>query len=145
VVTTPDGAKVDGDESTVKMNVQGKSDTSVVLTGMRVIVEKRSQPAGSVMGCHGIPADREFTMDLDQPFTPVLAQWGSEHNAPAPPVSLPLTVTAQDTEILNLTASTQTGDCTWAIELSWSANGRSGIYRIPSTGAPYRTIATGGL
>jgi hypothetical protein len=144
-VTTASNVVVDGDATTIVLNVAGKTDTPVTLAGMRVIVDKQSQPTGSPGWCNGIGSVREFTVDLDQPNAPLVAHAGRDKNGATPPVQFPLTVSASDTENLVLTASTENFDCTWTIELDWTANGRSGTYRSDDHVAPFRTISTGKL
>jgi len=59
---------IDGDTSRVELTVQGNTDKVVNITDMRVLVDKRSQPAGGFVigGCGGLQDVRVFEADLDQ-------------------------------------------------------------------------------
>jgi hypothetical protein len=60
-------------------------------------------------------------------------------------VEFPYRVSAADPEVLLVTATTQTYDCDWYLELDWSSQGRTGTVRIDDHGRPFRTTSTKGL
>jgi hypothetical protein len=136
---------VDGDTTKIVLNVAGKTETPVALTGMHVSVTKRSQPTGNSQFCAGIPESVSvFAVDLDQSPPPVVAQPGRDkNNAAAAPLDFPIDVSLSDRETIVVIASTRNYDCTWAIGLDWTANGQSGTWLVDDHGAPFRTMSTG--
>jgi hypothetical protein len=117
---------VDGNQSTVEITVQGKTDKTVVLTGMRALVDKHSQPAGNfeIAGCGGLQPVRLFTADPDQPPSAAVPQAGHDNSgAPTPAEDFPFRMSPSDPEVFNFVVSTQACDCAWRIELSWTVDG----------------------
>jgi hypothetical protein len=145
VVTVAPNVVVDADKTTIELYVTNTTDAPVDLPDMHVIVDKRSQPIGNPTFCGGIvPVVREFTFDLDQPDARLVEQPGRDDDGGAArPVQFPLSVPARATQILVLTATTESFDCTWSVELLWNANGVGKPYRIDDNGAPFRTMSTG--
>ena len=139
---------IDGDTSRVELTVQGNTDKVVNITDMRVLVDKRSQPAGGfVIGeCGGLQDVHVSEADLDQQTNEATAvpQAGRDNfGAPIPAALFPLRVTASDPQVFELIASTETCDCSWTIELSWTVGGKSGTITVDDHGDPFRTIGTG--
>jgi hypothetical protein len=60
-------------------------------------------------------------------------------------VQFPYRVSAEDPEVLLVTATTETYDCKWYLELDWSSQGRTGTVRIDDHGRPFRTSGIKGL
>lgn len=58
---------------------------------------------------------------------------------------MPYRVSAEDPEVLLVTARTGACDCSWYLELDWSSQGRTGTARIDDRGRPFRTSAVKGL
>jgi hypothetical protein len=54
-------------------------------------------------------------------------------------------VSAEDPEVLLVTARTGGCDCRWYLELDWSSQGRTGTVRVDDDGRPFRTSAVEGL
>ncbi|MFJ8909096.1 helix-turn-helix domain-containing protein [Streptomyces sp. NPDC102351] len=141
---------VHGEETLVELSVQGKSDTAVVLTGLRVRVAGRSEPApGNAyamdQGCGGALTPRYFDVDLDQDRPIARAVAGNDAGTPIPAVRMPYRVSASDPEVLMVTARTRGCDCRWYLELDWSSQGRTGTVRIDDRGRPFRTSAIDSL
>lgn len=141
---------VHGRETNVRISVQGRSSTAVVLEALRVRVVGRAAPAqGNVyameQGCGGDMTPRYFAVDLDQnrPIARSVAGADSEHTIPA--VSMPYRVSAEDPEALLVTARTEACDCDWYLELDWSSQGRTGTIRVDDHGRPFRTSGIKGL
>lgn len=59
--------------------------------------------------------------------------------------ALPYRVSAQDPEVLLVTARTVTCDCRWYLELDWSSQGHTGTVRIDDAGRPFPTRGIKGL
>ncbi|MEU5465880.1 helix-turn-helix domain-containing protein [Streptomyces althioticus] len=141
---------VHGKETLVELSVQGKTDTAVVLTALRVRVTGRSAPVpGNAyamdQGCGGALTPRYFDVDLDKDRPIARAVAGNDAGTPIPAVRMPYRVSATDPEVLLITARTEGCDCRWWLELDWSSQGRTGTVRIDDRGRPFRTSAVGGL
>ncbi|WP_406392648.1 helix-turn-helix domain-containing protein [Streptomyces sp. NBC_00887] len=141
---------VHGGETIVKLSVQGTSDTAVVLEALRVRVTGRAEPApgdaySMAQGCGGSLTPRSFAVDLDTNRPVARATAGNDAGTPIPAVSMPYRVSAEDPEVLLVTARTAACDCSWYLELDWSSQGRTGTARIDDRGRPFRTSAVKGL
>ncbi|MGA5314080.1 helix-turn-helix domain-containing protein [Streptomyces pseudogriseolus] len=141
---------VHGGETLVELSVQGRSDTAVVLTALRVRVAGRSAPASGNayamdQGCGGALTPRYFDVDLDTDRPIARAVAGNDAGEPIPAVRMPYRVSATDPEVLMVTARTEGCDCRWYLELDWSSQGRTGTVRIDDRGRPFRTSAVEGL
>ncbi|MFJ9559853.1 helix-turn-helix domain-containing protein [Streptomyces fuscichromogenes] len=135
---------VPGRQTTVQISVQGKSSTAVVLTALRVRVVSRGTPVtGNAyamgQGCGSDLPPRNFSVNLDVDRPIAHARPGNDSGEPVPAVRFPYRVSAEDPEVLQLTATTETYDCKWYLELDWSSQGRTGTVRIDDHGRPFRT------
>ncbi|MFJ8590996.1 helix-turn-helix domain-containing protein [Streptomyces sp. NPDC093598] len=135
---------VHGGETLVRLSVQGRTDTAVVLEALRVRVVGRSAPApGNAyamdQGCGGSITPRSFDVNLDKDRPIARAVAGSDAGTPIPAVRMPYRVSARDPEVLLVNARTQACDCRWYLELDWSSQGRTGTVRIDDDGRPFRT------
>ncbi|MEV5342238.1 helix-turn-helix domain-containing protein [Streptomyces sp. NPDC052676] len=141
---------VHGEETNVRISVQGLSDTAVVLEALRVRVVGRAEPAAGNayamdQGCGGALTPRHFAVDLDKDRPIARSVAGSDAGTPIPAVRLPYRVSAEDPEVLLVTARTEGCDCRWWLELDWSSQGRTGTVRVDDHGRPFRTSALSGL
>ncbi|MGW0762014.1 helix-turn-helix domain-containing protein [Streptomyces sp. NPDC002814] len=141
---------VHGREQLVEISVQGRSKTAVVLEALRVRVVGRGEPvAGKAysmdQGCGGSLSPRYFAVDLDINRPIARPVDGGDENGPIPAVRMPYRVSSEDPEVLLVTATTETCDCRWFLELDWSSQGRSGTVRIDDHGRPFRTSSIEGL
>jgi hypothetical protein len=141
---------VHGRETNVEISVQGRSSTAVVLTALRVRVVGRTDPApGNAyamdQGCGGSISPRYFAVDLDKDRPVARSVPGNDTGTPIPAVRMPYRVSAEDPEVLLVTARTETCDCSWYLELDWSSQGRTGTVRIDDHGRPFRTRSIAGL
>ncbi|MFM9444323.1 helix-turn-helix domain-containing protein [Streptomyces acidiscabies] len=139
-----------GKETMVRISVQGRSDTAVVLEALRVRVVGRGTPAAGNayamdQGCGGSLTPREFAVDLDKDRPIAHSMPGNDAGTELPAVSFPYRVSAKDPEILLVTARTTGCDCSWYLELDWSSQGRTGTVRVDDGGRPFRTTAITGL
>ncbi|MGW5776190.1 helix-turn-helix domain-containing protein [Streptomyces sp. NPDC003863] len=133
----------DGGQTLVRLTVQGKGTSAVVLQGLHVRVVGRAEPLpwGAYRmdkGCGGAVTPRRFAVDLDAPrplARPVDGYDASgEEGRTIPAVSFPYAVTAAEPEELLVSARTAGCDCRWFLELEWSAQGRNGVMRIAAPG-----------
>ncbi|MET9252713.1 helix-turn-helix transcriptional regulator [Streptomyces sp. NPDC003717] len=141
---------VHGHQTMVRISVQGRSATAVVLEALRVRVVSRGAPAGGTayamdQGCGGELTPRRFTvnLDADRPVTRPADGADSEHTLPA--VHFPYRVSAEDPEALLVDATTLAHDARWYLELDWSSQGRTGTLRIDDHGRPFHTTSIAGL
>ncbi|MET9667578.1 helix-turn-helix transcriptional regulator [Streptomyces sp. NPDC006475] len=128
----------------VRITVQGRGDTAVVLQGIQVRVVARRAPlkadAYSMSpGCGGSITPRLFDVNLDASRPVARSVAGNDAGDPIPALSFPYKVSAKDPEILLVTGRTVTCDCDWFLELAWSSGDRSGTVRIDDHGRPFRT------
>ncbi|NUV59662.1 helix-turn-helix transcriptional regulator [Streptomyces sp. CAI-85] len=141
---------VHGRETNVQITVQGRSSTAVVLTALRVRVVGRATPLTGTayamdQGCGGSITPRSFAVDLDKDRPVARSVPGSNEGTPIPAVRMPYRVSAEDPEVLLVTARTKTCACDWYLELDWSSQGRTGTVRIDDRGRPFRTSGIEGL
>lgn len=141
---------VHGRNTTVEITVQGRKSTAVVLTALRVRVVGRTTPVegnayGMGGGCGGRVTPRYFDVNLDKDRPIARPVDGADLDVRIPAVSFPYRVSAEDPEVLKVSAETETCDCSWYLELDWSSEGRTGTVRIDDGGSPFRTTAVKGL
>ncbi|WP_217207262.1 helix-turn-helix transcriptional regulator [Streptomyces sp. AC550_RSS872] len=141
---------VHGRQTLVKISVQGRTSTAVVLEALRVRVVGRSAPGGGSSyamdnGCGGALTPRYFDVDLDKDRPLARPADGSDSGVTIPAMRLPYRVSAEDPEVLLIDARTESCDCTWYLELDWSSQGRTGTVRIDDHGRPFRTTGIEGL
>ncbi|MER5214456.1 helix-turn-helix domain-containing protein [Streptomyces sp. NPDC002838] len=141
---------VHGRETNVRISVQGRTSTAVVLEALRVRVVGRADPASGNAyamdnGCGGAVTPRYFGVDLDIDRPIAHPVDGNDTGTPIPAMRLPYRVSAEDPEVLLVTARTEGCDCRWYLELDWSSQGRTGTVRIDDHGSPFRTSAIKGL
>ncbi|MDO0910674.1 helix-turn-helix transcriptional regulator [Streptomyces sp. DT2A-34] len=141
---------VHGGQTMVKIAVQGRTSTAVVLDALRVRVVGRSAPAEGTSyamdnGCGGALTPRYFDVDLDKDRPIARPVDGNDTGTPIPAMKLPYRVSAEDPEVLLVDARTESCDCGWYLELDWSSQGRTGTIRIDDHGRPFRTTSVKGL
>ncbi|MFJ9906378.1 helix-turn-helix domain-containing protein [Streptomyces sp. NPDC101152] len=142
---------VQGRQSMVQISVQGKSSTAVVLNALRVRVVSRGTPVpgraySMDQGCGGglTPSSFAVNLDVNRPIAhPVPGT--NDGGKPPPAVPFPFRVSAQDPQVLLVTATTEAYDAGWYLELDWSSQGRTGTVRIDDHGRPFRTSAIKGM
>ncbi|HEX8003360.1 MAG TPA: hypothetical protein VF519_11770 [Mycobacteriales bacterium] len=140
VALVPDtGPEIPASGMALRAVVTGRSDATVVLTGVRVVVDERLRPpAGhrNQMACAALPV-RLFAVNLDPdpPSVQPLAVGGQ------PAVSFPLTIDGSEPEAFEMLVETETCFCRWHAELAWASGARNGVVRIDDHGAPFRTTA----
>ncbi|MFD5573704.1 helix-turn-helix domain-containing protein [Streptomyces cadmiisoli] len=137
---------VHGRETTIRISVQGRTSTAVVLEALRVRVVGRAEPVPGTayamdQGCGGSLSPRHFAVDLDVDRPIARSVAGNDAGTPIPAVRMPYRVSAEDPEVLLVTARTETCGCAWYLELDWSSQGRTGTVRIDDRGRPFRTSA----
>ncbi|MGW0911497.1 helix-turn-helix domain-containing protein [Streptomyces sp. NPDC002784] len=141
---------VHGRETMVRISVQGRTSTAVILEALRVRVTGRAAPVeGNAyamdQGCGGAVTPRYFDVDLDQDRPIARPVDGNDAGTTIPAMRLPYRVSAEDPEVLLVTARTEGCDCRWYLELDWSSQGRTGTIRIDDRGTPLRTTGIKGL
>jgi len=134
----------------VRISVQGRSSTAVVLEALRVRIVSRGNPAaGSAyamdQGCGGELTPRRFTVNLDIDRPIARPKDGADSERTIPAVHFPYRVSAEDPEVLLVDAATQTYDARWYLELDWSSQGRTGTIRIDDHGRPFHTTSIKGI
>ncbi|MET9502659.1 helix-turn-helix transcriptional regulator [Streptomyces sp. NPDC006622] len=141
---------VHGRETEVEISVQGRGSTAVVLTALRVRVVGRAglTPGNAYAmdrGCGGSITPRYFAVDLDRERPIARPVAGDDTGTAIPAVRMPYRVSAENPEVLLVTARTEGCDCSWYLELAWSSGGRTGTVRVDDHGRPFRTRSIAGL
>ncbi|MER6345221.1 helix-turn-helix domain-containing protein [Streptomyces sp. NPDC001595] len=141
---------VHGRQTKVRIAVQGRSSTAVVLEALRVRVVSRGTPrAGSAyamgQGCGSDLTPRRFAVNLDRDRPVAHPKDGADGERTVPAVHFPYRVSAEDPEVLLVDATTQSHDTRWYLELDWSSQGRTGTVRIDDHGRPFRTTGIKGM
>ncbi|MFF7160490.1 helix-turn-helix domain-containing protein [Streptomyces sp. NPDC008086] len=141
---------VHGRQTLVKISVQGRTSTAVVLEALRVRVVGRAAPGGGSSyamdnGCGGALTPRYFDVDLDKDRPVALPADGNDSGVTIPAMRLPYRVSAEDPEVLLIDARTKNCACSWYLELDWSSQGRTGTVRVDDHGRPFRTTGIEGL
>ena len=145
---------VQASTATFTMTVQGHDATSnVVITGVRAkVLEKKPPLTGTLLtGECGVPTTAHYVrvdLDREQPVSfpdELDADTAADMVARglrADPVRLPYSVSSTEPEVFTVVAGTESCDCTWVIELDWSAGGKSGVQTVGHDGKPFRTTST---
>lgn len=143
--TVADLNPINGNETALKITVQGTSAEKVSLNALELLVDKRDKPTGIAVGQCGAKSPVHFyDADLDSSSTTLVPKASSEPGtAPTPVFSF--NVTSSDPEVFYVVASTKQYDCSWHLRLQWSDTKRSDTYEIDNDGKPFRTAAAGGL
>ncbi|MFF9772795.1 helix-turn-helix domain-containing protein [Streptomyces sp. NPDC013978] len=145
---------VHGRHTKVRITVQGRSSTAVVLDALHVRVVSRGTPGrgGTAyamgQGCGSELTPRRFAVDLDadRPVAePQDGEDGADGGRVIPAVRFPYRVSAEDPEVLEVDATTQTHDARWYLELDWSSQGRTGTIRVDDHGSPFHTTGIKGM
>ncbi|MEU6353639.1 helix-turn-helix transcriptional regulator [Streptomyces sp. NPDC047072] len=141
---------VHGGDTNVRISVQGRNATAVVLEALRVRVVTREAPlkANSFameQGCGGALTPRYFSVNLDADRPIAHSESGNDGEHVIPAIQMPYRVSSTDPEVLLVTAKTVTCACSWYLELDWSSQGRTGTVRVDDDGRPFRTTGIKGL
>lgn len=141
---------VHGRDTYVRITVQGKTSSAVVLEALRVRVVGRSAPVERNVyfmdnGCGGSLTPRSFDVNLDASRPVAAPRSGHDGENAIPAVRFPYRVSVSDPEVLLVTGRTVSCDCRWYLELEWSSGGRTGAVRIDDHGGPFRTSAITGM
>ncbi|MEV4440961.1 hypothetical protein AB0K09_18470 [Streptomyces sp. NPDC049577] len=136
----------------VDMTVQGRTEESVLLTGMEVNVLRSAPPPthgviiNTAFGCGGAEPQRPFTADFGHRPVKVTADAGQDDDGkPIPPVRFPFKVSLTDPEDFLVHAKNIAGDCAFAIVLHWVADGKAGTTTLDNGGKGFRLISTNSL
>ncbi|MFE2248091.1 hypothetical protein [Streptomyces lavendulae] len=138
--------EADGRATELTVTLQGRTQSAVVITGVRVVMSRPPQPPpASVFGTGGCGAavpTRSFAIDLDSK-TPTATPLAPDiPSGPSPAViDFPYKISATDPEVFHFSVQTSACDCTWYLEIEWNSNGKSGTYRLDNGGKPFRTLA----
>ncbi|MFD8807088.1 helix-turn-helix domain-containing protein [Streptomyces sp. NPDC059597] len=132
---------VAADEQRVALTVQGTGDETVVIESMHVVVVDSSAPPAwnaylGSSGCGGGVETRSFGTNLDAAHPVVVPKAGQR--------GFPYKVSQSDPEVLYITASADTHDVRWYVDLQWNSGGRQGTLRISDHGTPFRTTGSHG-
>lgn len=126
------------------VTVQSPSTEAIVLTGLRVVIDRSTPATGARVEdhqCGGGFEPRYFEVDLAGPRSTVkaLPEARVDQKPSQPAVSFPFKVSRDDPEVFNFAVKDDPGrDDTWHLELDWVDNGKRGTSRIGDAGG-FRT------
>ncbi|MFJ1707485.1 hypothetical protein [Kitasatospora sp. NPDC088346] len=122
--------------------VQGTSETQVVLLQARVVVDARDAPVGGIwagVGCGGPKDYRYLDIDLDQP-SPRPVAVGVNEDGKA--IDFPYQVSRGESEVFAVAAHGELNDVRWHLEIDWASDGRTGTLVVNQGGRPFRLTGT---
>lgn len=132
----------------VEATIQGRTQQSVILTGMRVQVTSR-EPApthGIVVSygeCGGGVEVRNFDLDLSRTPPTYTAKPADNFGKVTPAVKFPYKISLSDPEVFKLTPVKGCGpnkDCTYTVTLQWVADGKTGTTVLDNHGKGFRDL-----
>jgi hypothetical protein len=146
----PEGAAYLG-KDVVQVSIQGESQRTVTLTGIRFHVRRKTRPAGWAFEqpCGGPTEGRAIEVNVDQSPPRIEATdadphgyLGAEHNGRpvTTPIRFPWTVSVTDPLLLLVIATSKSCDCIWSAEVPWVSGGRRGTLSIDNSGRGYEVI-----
>lgn len=125
--------------TTIRLTLQGRSTSSVVLHDLRVGVESKRRPEGALYlpagGCGGL-ASRSFDVNLDDPELAVVAKGGDD----GPAVDFPYQISSGDPEVFLVNVHTEKCDCRFHLDLDWTSGEHKGTLRIRDGKHPFHVI-----
>jgi hypothetical protein len=129
------------------LTIQGKSEASVVLRTIRAVVTARRPPLKGIdlwRECGGDGAFRGLNVDLDHETPTITDTFYPDDAVGEPPhevrpIKFPYTVALSDPETFSVSATTNTCDCDWRLEIDWTSQGHAGTVLVGDNGRPFRT------
>lgn len=131
----------------VNFTVQGKTQAQVTLLDLSVrVVNRRPAVAGVLFGeiAGGESAFRAVYASLDSnppKLTPYFEVDFIPDDTPEferKPMKFPYEISLSDSETFVVEGKAKTCDCEWLIDLSWTAEGKTGKVTIDDSGKPFR-------
>lgn len=137
--------EADADATELTVTLQGRTQSAVVITGVRVVMSGPPKPPpASVFGMGGCGAaveTRSFAIDLDSK-SPTAKALTPDVPEPSPViVNFPYKISMTDPEVFHFSVQTAGCDCTWYLKIEWNSNGKVGAYRLDNGGKPFHTLA----
>lgn len=138
-----------------QVSIQGESERTVTLTGIKFNVRRRTLPPGAVLEapCGGPIEGRAIEANLDTAPPRIIASssdpqgllgaTAGDGRLVTKPITFPWTVSVTDPLLLYVIGRTSTDCyCTWTAELPWVSGNRYGTISVGNGGRGY--IAAGG-
>jgi hypothetical protein len=133
----------------MELSVQATGDETVVLHALHVRMVEKDAPLPwnaytMGVGCGGEmrPMGLDVNLDAAQPRAVPVAGLQGDREIPAS--DFPYKVSADDPQMLRVTAHTTGHSVRWYLELEWSSEGRQGTLRLDDRGRPFATSAATG-
>jgi hypothetical protein len=132
---------VDPYATSVRVTVQGRDESAVVVTGVSIKVVERRDTSGGVSIVYAGGGElkvKPMRVDLDSP-NPIAKPIPTDSGEPW---SFPLRVSSTDPEVLLINAETQTEGryYSWFAELHYIVGGKKEVARIDDNGRLFRTV-----
>ncbi|MFB9464557.1 hypothetical protein [Streptomyces cinereospinus] len=128
--------------NTVEVTIEGSNGKAAILTGLDVIVQKRSALSGDLMtvgsSCGGGVTARRYVAELDDPNPrfEVVEQAGPGEETKKP-IDFPYKVSSGDPEVFHLEGASNDGIVEWKAKLHWVADGKEKSTEISDNGKPF--------
>lgn len=134
----------DADRTELRVSLLGKTDSTVLVDGVRVISLARGSPHGTkymcpVGGAEGSP--RRLELDLD--WNPGVVRFVAAGDEPTGPFLL--TLARNEVEVLLIEARASRAAVEWTAELLFLVDGKRMTVELNDAGGPFRTSGTDGL
>ncbi|MFV2119142.1 hypothetical protein ACE14D_12120 [Streptomyces sp. Act-28] len=140
---------VPGGDVLMELSVQAAGDETVVLHALHVRVVEKGAPLPwnaytMGVGCGGEIRPMSFDVNLDAARPRAVPVAGQQGDTEIPASDFPYRVSANDPQVLQVTAHTAGHSVRWYLELEWSSGGRQGTLLVDDRGRPFATSATTG-
>jgi hypothetical protein len=142
-----DAGAFDANYTFVKLIVEGRRNSPVLVTGMRALIKRRNSPSPSMIaigsgGESGASVGKVgFNLDEANPVARIVPDAPTGTAPLGPPYFGEFTVTLANREqqVFQVIANTAENDVEWTIELSIQVDGEERRFEVDNNGQPFRT------
>jgi hypothetical protein len=142
-----DAGAFDANHTILKLIVEGRRSSPVLITGMRALVKKRVPPSPQMIaigsgGESGASVGKVgFDLDEPNPVARIVPELPTGSVPLGPPYFGEFTITLADREqqVFQVIANTAESDVEWTIELSVQVDGVDQRFEVDNNGEPFRT------
>lgn len=131
-----------GQDESLRLTISGTDDRPVILQSITPVVLSRSDPMPgwftSDRGCGGVDV-REARVNLDT--DPATVTFDDGETPATPQAALTLQVSRTDVEVIDVVATSHRSTVEWALDITYTSDGRTGTIRVDDNGRPFRMSA----
>jgi hypothetical protein len=143
-------------QDSVQVSIQGESDRTITLTGIKFKVRRARVPQGAVFqgGCAGPTEGRTIEVNLDPSPPRIVAtsadpqgMLGAERNGRlvTRPIRFPWAVSLTEPLLLFVIATAKSCYCEWSAQMPWVSGARHGTIAIDHRGRSFVVVGGSGL